>query len=70
MVNWECENCGIRASDLPDGVETDEFYEIVYGKEYCSGCMEGYRAGFWMTDGSEEYGWEEDDYEDDEDEGI
>lgn len=71
MVDWECGRCGLRASDLPDGIDTDECYEVMYGNEYCGGCMQGYEEGIWMLEQEEwdeSWGWEDD--EDDEDESV
>ena len=34
----ECDNCGLAASDLPDGVDAELIFETGPGGTFCQGC--------------------------------
>lgn len=51
-MSGECENCGLAACDLPDGVDP----ELIFEDGLCQGCQqipEQHRGSSWAREGVE-----------------
>ncbi len=45
MYRNECDECGLAAVDLPDGVDPDLIFQRVGGRVLCQGCQASENAG-------------------------
>lgn len=44
-IRYECDECGVAACDLPDGIDPDLIFEGCCGQVFCQGCLTQHICG-------------------------